>query len=53
MRKNQKNFLITEYLFGYDIGLNRLILPGSVNCWFRSVNIGRDWLNVGRNWLLL
>ena len=35
-------FLITKYLFGLDIGLNWLILVGSVNYWFGSVNVGKD-----------
>ena len=34
-----------------DVGLNWLILVGSVNYWFGSVKIGKDQLNIGRDWL--
>ena len=54
MKKKKKKlcFLITKYLFKLDIGLNGLILVGSVNYWFGSVNIVKNWLNIGKDRLI-
>ena len=55
MKKKKKKkifFLITKYLFKLDISFNGLILVGSVNYWFGSVNIVKNWLNIGKDRLI-
>ena len=53
-KKNKKKimFFNNQNLFKLDIGLNGLILVGSVNYWFGSVNIVKNWLNIGKDRLI-